>query len=493
VTTSPRATSLSVPPGRVFGLVAGLLGVWVAAVVVGRVSHPAGAVVGIAGAVGVLAFHGRAWILSALREAGMLADPVLWGVAVVAAAPFFPGRLGPNVFGVSVDDLPLFVGTVLVAVGVWRVEGLRRLFAPVAWPLYGFALWSAVALVSHGDAAAGGRALVRWGVIAVLFAGVVVVARRPGYGRVVVGAVLLFGLLQALFGLWAYYADWTMNTSARLYHVGLQRWRPWEDLRLVSPGRITGSLGVASNFFGGLMIVPTVLAVGLFAGVEDRRLQAAAAATAFVGFFALVLSFTRASILGAAVGFLVVVVVTRRIRVVPLVLVLVLAAGLATPIVQRLGVGNNRATLLRTAVELVRGSPLTGVGEFEEGARSSLTPEQLRQVANQRGEVITPHDSFLRAATETGIPGGILLFLAAVLPGVVVLAAAFGDRPERFLLAGIAGALAGFGLQTFSNNLLHIPNVSPSYWLVAAAGVGVAAAWGGRRGAGAESARLGTT
>ena len=108
-------------------LIFSLFAVWAAALAVGLLSHLAGAVVGIAGGIGVLAYHTRSWIIPRLRDNEMLRDPAIWGITVLAVAPFFPARIGPNVVGLSIDDLPIFIGTALLVFGVSRREGLRSL------------------------------------------------------------------------------------------------------------------------------------------------------------------------------------------------------------------------------------------------------------------------------------------------------------------------------------------------------------------------------
>jgi len=468
--TTTRPVSLG---DQMAGVVFALLGTFLVAVVVGRVSHPAGAAIGLTGAIATFVVAARSWLLAELRHREMLRDPAFWGLVAVAAAPFFPARLGPSVTGLSLDDLPLLVGTLLLVIGVTQREGIRRLLHPVAVPLYLFAAWSALAASLNGELMIGARALVRWGVVGLLLAAVAVVARRPGWAWTVAVVIVLFGFLQALFGLWAYYANWTMNTTERLYHIGLERWRPWESLRLVSPGRITGTLGVASNFFGALMIFPTVLAGALFTHASGPRARIAAGIVTAATFVALALSFTRASVLGALAGFIIVIVVTRSWKLVVLVVATVVAVGFLTPVVQRIDTANNRARLTETAAAIISRRPVLGIGDYETGAKDVLTPEELSRVANERGEVITPHNSFLRAAAETGIIGGLLLLVAAVIPGLLALWGAFRYQADRVLLGGFAGAMAGFGLQTFSNNLLHIPNVSPYYWLAAGAAVGL--------------------
>jgi O-antigen ligase len=265
--------------------------------------------------------------------------------------------------------------------------------------------------------------------------------------------------------------DWFVRSDVRLYAIGLEPWRPWEPLATSTSGRITGTLGISSNFFGALMIIPTTLAAGLFGGAATRKVRWAFALSAFATTMALSLSFTRASIVAMFVGFVVLAIAMRRIRVLALVVALVIAVLVLTPVATRFGAEHNRFNLISTALDVISSRPFTGAGEYTEGGAD--LSDDVATITNQQGDVITPHNSFLLAAAETGIPGGGLLLLGAALPGAFVLIAAFRRRPEQAVLAGLAAGMAGYGVQTFSNNLFHIPNVVPFYWLAAAAGVGV--------------------
>lgn len=450
-----------------------LLGAGVMATLVGLVSVPAGAFVGAIGVIAAFELSLRRWLVPRLRELDMLTDPALWGVVALSAAPFFPARLGPSFQGISLDDLPLLVGSVALVVGVMRREGIRSLWQPVALPIALFAVWSTVAAFIGGDPVTGARSLIRWGVIALAFAAVIAVSRRPGYSRFIIGTVLIVGVLQAGFGLWAYTVDWLVEGEGRLYQIGLERWRSFETPFVdISPGRITGFLGIASNFYGAVLIIPTTLAVAAFSRARERWAIIGYGLAAVVVLTALSLSYTRASLLGALFGLIIVIAAVRNWRVVGLVALMFAVVLVLTPVSQRITYGQNRGDLIRSALTLISKAPIVGIGDYEEGAKEWLTAEELAPISNQQGDVVTPHNSYLRAAAETGLPGGILLLIASMLPGVIVLLGAFRRIPGWVMLAGIAGGLAGFGLQATSNNLFHIPNVAPIYWLVAGAGVG---------------------
>lgn len=449
-------------------LVAAAIGVWVAAVAFGLWSHTAGAVAAVVGGLVAAFVLSRRGVFTKLTSAISFTDLGTWAVLVMAASPLVPARLGPSYAGISLDDIPLLAGTALALWSVVQREGWRKLIHPLSIPLWLFAVWNALAVVLAGHVGVDelARGIGRWGLVALAFSLLLRIAARPGRARFVIGAVLIVGLGEALFGLWSYVVDWKVQSPDVARLIGLELWRPYQPLYETTPGRIAGTLGVSSNFFGALMLMPTLLAGAMFARAWNRREQAIWAVATGALFFALVLSYTRASMIGLLVGFGVLLLVTLRPRVGVLVAVLVVLGIVLTPAASRfVHEGNDRLALARKAVETVKEQPVAGLGsgDFVAGQFDEDKPVLIG----------TPHNSFLLAATETGIPGGVLLFLAAVLPGAVAAVGAIRRRGDVLLAGAVAGLIA-FGFQTVSNNLFHIPTVAVFYWLVAAAAVAMA-------------------
>ncbi len=449
-------------------LVAGVIGVWVVAVLFGLWSHVAGAVAAIVSGVAAVVLLSRLGVFRQLTSAIPFGDLGIWAVLVMAASPLLPARIGPAYAGVSLDDLPLLVGTALGLLSVLRIEGWRKLIHPVSIPLWLFAVWNGVSVFLAGHVEVGEltRGIGRWGLVALAFSLLLRIAARPGRARFVLGAVVFVGLVEALFGLWSYLVDWKALSPEVARLIGLELWRPYQPLYGTTPGRIVGTLGVSSNFFGALMLMPAILAGAVFTQVRRRREQAIWAAATGALFFALVLSYTRASMVGLLIGFLALLVMSFRPRLAVLVAVLVVLGVVLTPAASRfVNEGNDRLQLARKAVETVKEKPVTGLGsgDFVAGQFDEKKPVLIG----------TPHNSFLLAASETGVPGGLLLFAAAVVPG---MAAAVGVIRRRggVVLSGATAGLTAFGVQTLSNNLFHIPNVAVFYWLVAAAAVAMA-------------------
>ena len=451
-------------------LVLALVAAWAVAVVLGTFSHALGAAIGAALAVSILTVGWRSIVAPWVTERDLLAEPASWGIAFLALSPFLPARIGPSIAGLSIDDTPLLVGTVLLAWSVMRDEGWPALRQPLALPLALFAVWNGVAVFLSDSVTVASllRGVGRWGLFAVAFALLIVVAKRGRkWVMLMVGAMFVFGLLQAFFGLWSYAVDWILLDPNIARNIGMERFRWYQVLFDVVPGRITGTLGVSSNFYGALMLFPLLLSAAFLLKAKDWSERIAYGAVMAVTWFALVFSYTRASMAAAVIGFVFLIVLTRGYRLTGLAVLLVVAAVVFTPALDRFDEGNDRFNLAFNAFDVISDNPLGGLG-----------PGQFSEELGEEGgrAIATPHNSYLLAAAETGLIGGGLLFLATVLPAAYVAIGAFRRRPVDLVLGALVAVMAAYGAQTLSNNLFHIPTVAIYFWIAAAAGIGLVAA-----------------
>lgn len=435
----------------------GLMAGFVAALIAGLISHTAGAVVAIIALLGLAAW----WVPRVSGDSWR--DPVVLGVGIIAASPLVPARLGSGFAGLSPDDVPLILGTLLLLVPVLRSKSWRGLVHWVSIPLWLFALWSGVAALATGEASivALVRGLGRWGLVALAASLLLhVMAERRDAMAIALGTIFVVGLANALFGLWAYLVDWTVLSEDRAVLIGLELWRWYQPLVETTPGRIAGTLGVSSNFFGALMLFPSFLALA-WAAVAKETLERVAAWTAYTAvFLGLVLSYTRASLVAAAGAGLLLLLLLRSRQAAILAVAVLTFSLVATPLASRfVDEGNDRAALAGRTFDRISENPTFGMGA------GSLTGGMFDPELD--AIVATPHNSFLLAAAETGAVGGLLLLLAAVLPGAIAVWAIWRGSRHPLLLALTAGALA-FGVQTFSNNLFHMQTVAAWYWVAAA-------------------------
>ncbi|NIA24095.1 MAG: hypothetical protein GWP04_00845 [Gammaproteobacteria bacterium] len=447
-------------------LLLAMIAVWATATVVGLWSHVGGALVAIGAASIAAGVLHRRGVFRSLASELVVRDAATWAILVIAASPLVPARLGPTYAGISLDDLPLVFGAMLALWSVVRTEGWRKVVHPISVPLWLFALWNGVAavLAGHVDLGELTRGVGRWGLVALAFSLLLRIAARPGMFRLIIGSLVVVGLFEALFGLWAYFVDWKVESEIVARLIGLEFWRPYQPLFKTTPGRIVGTLGVSSNFFGALMLIPTLISGGLFAAAKDRWLRVTFALSTTALFFALVLSYTRASQIAVLAGFAIVLALAWRPRLAGLVAVVVALAIVLTPAASRFTQeGNDRRALAEKAIDTVKKDPVSGLGAggFVDKQFDPAHPLLIG----------TPHNSFLLAATETGLPGGILLVTAVGLPGAIAAWGAIRRRKSDILLVAIVAGLAAYGFQTMSNNLFHIPSVAVFYWLAASAAV----------------------
>lgn len=450
---------------RTARVIIALVAIWVPAVLVGLVNTGLGAGVAAAGGLVLLGVWARTFDRSLLRRV----DWGLVGVVLIAASPLAPARLGLDFAGVGVDDLPLVAGVLLAGLSVIRNEGFGALVPKVSWPLYAFALWNGViAVIDTGLALDGlAKGLGRWLIVAIALSSVVAISKREGRGWVILGAVVVVGTLEALFGIWAYFVDWTVESDTRAVLIGLERWRDYQLLFGRNAGRIAGTLGVSSNFFGALMLIPGLVAAGWFQRSKTRMEMTAFGLAALAMVYALALSYTRASLIALGIGAVLAAVLMKRIRFAALMAGAMVLVVATTPILERFSEANDRAALAGKSLDAIFEDPATGLGSGS--FVDSLFDEDSPVL------IATPHNSFLLAAAETGIPGGLIFLVATMLPAVVLLRRTGLRGPAPPVLAAICGGLLAFGAQALSNNIYHIPGVAMFYWVVVGAGLGLSA------------------
>jgi O-antigen ligase/tetratricopeptide (TPR) repeat protein len=134
----------------------------------------------------------------------------------------------------------------------------------------------------------------------------------------------------------------------------------------------------------------------------------------------------------------------------------------------------DRFNTYAAALQIVRESPLTGVGlenfsvvypRYRSEASEQLTPDVLPTMV---------HNGYLQAAATTGVPGLIayLLLIGAVLSVLVQAWRHRADRRERWLIAACIGSIAGYLVQDLTG-WLEI-SLSAFFWIVVGLGLALA-------------------
>lgn len=459
--------------------IAGPAAVWAAAALASSVALARifGVVFGL-GALLLATTAGLVWAVRGWRRVSVEQAAIV----LLLGSVLVPYSAIPPVGGlVTADDVVFGTGVALVAVSMWQRRRAIRM-PLLVWPLLALAGWSTF-VWAIGDRGLG--PLLRGPVRLFLYALIVMAAlswfRDRTLSRFVIDVLVLVALVEAVFAVFSYYAPF--EVAGR--YIGIEPIRSYDPIYEAAPGRAVGTLGLASNFLGAYFLIPAAAVLGLGSRSRSRRELAAWSTIYLVLFWAMVLSFTRASFVAAVLAAAGYFLWTRRARMMPVVAVAIIGALVFTPFASRFQLGNDRLRLAQEAVQVIGEHPVVGIGpgEYvpETGATTTAPPATGIAEPPENEEpvrVTTPHNSFLLFAGELGIVGGVLALLAALLP---FLAAVAVRRDRRDLLVVAVGAgLGAFLLQTLSNNLLHIPVVTVQFWIASAWAVVAAAEAGGR-------------
>jgi len=323
-------------------------------------------------------------------------------LVVLAATPLVPNL--SIALGFSTDDVLPIMGVVLglatIDVRRWRSSG---------WP--GLVIAGAVLAVVAGVVSSVANAtspvdglsmaLKSVGHLALLgLVGTVAALSMPGdrRQRVVVWTVAVVGTFEAAFGIVA----WLLPLP---WGAGIEPSRPLTSLYGKVGGRISGTTGLSPDVIGVIFVLSIPLTVALALGATDTRQRRLWWLAVGLQFVALALTYTRTSLVIAAVIAAVLLVMARSFRPLLLAGAVVVVMALVTPLGARLvGDANDRMALWTSAVRMMEDHPLTGVG-----------PDMIMQVyphyrdktaVNER----TPHlhNVPLQIAAERGVPALIV-------------------------------------------------------------------------------------
>ena len=378
--------------------------------------------------------------------------------ALVALTPVVPHNRLPHAL-VSADDVLPAVATVVGLAAVLATRGWRDLPArlrrgPELIPLALLIVVTAISAVHAGGGHALASGPVRWLQYVVLICIAYLLLRTPGDGAWALRAVVGVAVFEAIFGLTAFAVDWRPGG-----HVGIER---AYDLGIaqIFPGRIDGTLGVASIFLAGFLALALPISVGLALRASGFRRAGWLTSTVLIA-VTLAFTFSRVGIVLAVAAVVVLLLVRTPAKVwVPVVAVLA-AVGFATPLRHRLlTLSNDRLSLWSAGAHMAGAHPLYGVGP---GRYMQVLP-QFAQTPFGKA-IYTAHNSLVLASAESGIVAGVLL-LAALVLALRHLPAVLRARYERPAALGAWLGLAAFALDAMTNDLYFIPSVAVVAWLI---------------------------
>ena len=382
--------------------------------------------------------------------------PDRWGVVafttLIVITPAMPhvnlahGVLDPG-------DVTTFAAAVvgLVAVvrsGAWRELRIRR--APEAFALAAMVPFTLIAAIHAGSIRSLGTGPLRWALTAVIVALAYLLIRTKADGRRMIQGLVLLAALEAAFGLIAYAFHWVgpggyIGVSPSGGVIG--------HLRIF--GRITGTTGMASTFIAGFFALTLPSAAGLALSTRGRVRWAWIAAALLI-FAGLGFTLSRIPIGLATIALGILLLTATRPRVWVPVLVVVAAVFLASPLRERMTYfRNDRLSLWRAGWRMFTDNWLFGVGPGR--YIQSLPAYQQPGVVS---EDITPHNSLLYVASESGV------FAALALAVAIALSFRFLRARNPLVLGPMLG-LAAFMIDAMTTNLYSIPSIAIAAWMMA--------------------------
>jgi len=411
--------------------IAGAIAIAIGAVVVGLGLGAIGATVGPWAIVAIPAF--------ALWFAAALARPVWAIVLVFVSLPI--ALTGVPIGGLQVIDVVMVgaVGMVTVTTLVHHTDVHLRIPA-VGW---GVGLCAAATLAVPGaiDAARATTRVISVAVGLLLAVAIVAACRGLADLRLLVGVFLAVGIVMTALAF--------QNLSALHPEAG----------GLVVRDRPSGVFG-DPNELGSFAVMLLLVAVGTLLARTSWQLRALAGIAAALGAGALILSLSRGSWIGAAIGFVGLLILLPGAR---RTVFVVLAAGLLLGVV----IGAFRASAPEVAVVRDRLGAITRSFDSPYDNRPQIWAEARREIvanpwfgsgpsnfllasARPGSETRTigaehAHDVLLTVGAEAGLPAVAFLVGMTIAVGLAVRRAVRGlrGRPDAAIVAGIGAALFG--------------------------------------------------
>ena len=385
---------------------------------------------------------------------------------------------------VTVKRLVLFPGTILLSAlfifALFEIKGMVFHFRPAGLFLFGFMIASFFSLISAVNVYEGIRQCHQ---IIIFFLVYTIVAGTsslfPGK-RTAVLLLVLLGLIVSLYG------------AIQYFHLEYRF-----DLPLLGkPVSTLGNKNVAGQFI--ILVLPLSMSlIFIFRSLWNKFLFSAVTVVLLAY---LVMTRSRSSWVGLAFALILTAIVLlwqtrgRSFRLfspkemTALILLLVLVSGFLivsdsylkrivmadTHSLGDMGVKPNRFRLLtwQTTWDMFLQSPLTGVGagNFQIMYPMFRSKEEMKLPGHTGRMVDYPHNDYLQAAGEAGIPG-LLMFSCAVFTGVLSIAAAMSKnnyrRGDYILLAGGFCATTALAISALFNFPFQNPALGAVFWFIA--------------------------
>jgi hypothetical protein len=372
-------------------------------------------------------------------------------IALTPAMPHVP--LGGT--GLDVTDFPALAAAAVGAWAAlrypqWRAMGLRH--APEAWALALMVPFTLIAAINAGTGHSLAAGPARWALNAVLVACAYLLLRTPADGKRMLQALVAVATFEAAFGLTAYAIRWVGPGG----YIGIS-FNGGEIGGMPVWGRVTGTTGMASTFIAGFFALALPIAVGLaMAAMRGRRWPWIVSAV--VIFFGLAFTLGRVPIAVGTAAVVVLLLAATRVRVWLPMLIVGAVLFLATPLRARMtNFSTDRVPLWKVGWRMFADNWAFGVGP---GNYMTFMPRY--EIPGEPSAPVTPHNSLLYVASESGVFAALALGLA------IVLALRFVANRRALILAPMLGFLA-FTVNAMTTNLFSIASMAIGAWMLAPA------------------------
>jgi len=292
------------------------------------------------------------------------------------------------------------------------------------------------------------------------------VARDARARRLVAWSIMVGSVFAAAYGIW-----WYIST----YLVQIREAAVVGAMAPTLVLRVAATFG-NPNFYGEYLVL--VLGVGamLFIVERTRLMKVCAALIVGLQLIVLVLTYTRGSWLGLAVGSLLVCALVDLRLVWPLASIAAVAAAVVPGAGPRLASVFSldrsaafRLDLWRVALHALRDRPILGwgIGSFYMAfAAVVLASPELGVGFREYGA----HNSYLTLLAETGVIGGLaFVWIVAllILPAFLAVAQDSLLLRRRLQAAALGAALLAFALNALTSNSFQHPQAAVFFWLIA--------------------------
>ncbi|HEY3375698.1 MAG TPA: O-antigen ligase family protein [Candidatus Aquicultor sp.] len=383
-------------------------------------------------------------------------------VLLVVIAPL--ANIKVNLGPIPLDVVTICMGLIILSYMIHNAGKRNSSTAtPFTWAFLAFFIISAISMVIAPSMVEAATTFMRF---AGYFLLVAVIGRSVKSRETLTWILVLMvaaGAVTALYGIYQYI--YIPDSSAKIGVYGLG-----QDV-LARAGSTFGN----SNFYAEYLVLIVPIGLALTIGSRNWFRRTIIGSATILLFIALVLTYTRGSWLGAAIGIVLMSLLTEAwlfwVWAGLFAVALVAAPGVANRVASMAdmsgGTAGFRMRLWHIAYGIIREHPLIGIGigNYYE----AFTNYIFKHPESSVGWVIYgAHNSYLTLFAETGV-FGILSFIAIILIsiryGLFLAHAKAQDKYLSWINSALFAGVVGFAINSLTSNSFHHPQGAVFFWV----------------------------